>query len=82
MDLGTSNKTDQSGRWFFGPGVGPRWIEVEAEGFETFIFDYVDKADPKSNGAEKPAFIRPKNGGACPSQSMFVSRSATRRLDS
>ncbi len=66
MDFGTSTKTDQSGRWSFGPGAGPHWMKVEAEGFETFIFDYVDKADPKSNGAEKPAFIMPTNDNACP----------------
>lgn len=65
-DFGTSNKTDQSGRWSFGPGAGPHWMEVEAEGFETFTFDYVDKADPKSDGAEKPAFTKPANDGACP----------------
>jgi hypothetical protein len=65
MDFGTGNKTDQSGRWSFGP-AGPHWMKVDAEGFETFIFDYVDKADPKSNGAEKPAFTMPANDGACP----------------
>ncbi|MFP5226802.1 MAG: carboxypeptidase-like regulatory domain-containing protein [Acidobacteriota bacterium] len=66
MDFGTSNETDQSGRWSFGPGTGPHWMKVEAAGFETFLFDYVDKADPKSNGAEKPAFILPRNDGPCP----------------
>jgi hypothetical protein len=65
-DFGTGTKTDQSGQWSFGPGLGPHWMKVEAEGFETFIFDYVDKEDPKSNGAEKPAFIRPAINGACP----------------
>jgi len=66
MDFGTSDMTDSSGRWSFGSGTGPHWMEVKAEGFETFIFDYVDRADPKSNGAEKPAFIKPTNDGPCP----------------
>jgi len=65
-DFGTATKTDQSGRWTFGSGAGPHWMKVDAEGYETFIFDYVDKADPKSNGAEKPAFIMPGKDGACP----------------
>jgi hypothetical protein len=65
-DFGTSNETDQSGRWSFGRGTGPHWMKVDAEGFETFIFDYVDKADPKSNGAEKPAFIVPAKDSVCP----------------
>lgn len=65
-DFGTGTKTDQLGRWNFGSGVGPHWIKVDAEGYETFIFDYVDKADPKSSGGEKPGFIRPLKDGECP----------------
>ena len=41
-------------------------MRVNAEGFETFIFDYVDKADPKGTGADKPAFTMPAREGACP----------------
>jgi hypothetical protein len=66
-DFGTDTKTDQSGRWSFGRGTGPQWMNVDAEGFETFIFDYVDKADPNNNGADKPAFIRPPKDASCPS---------------
>ena len=41
-------------------------MKVDAEGFETFIFDYVDKAAPKSDGGDKPAFIVNPKDGTCP----------------
>jgi hypothetical protein len=65
-DFGTSTNTDQSGRWSFGKGTGPHWMTVDAEGFQTFIFDYVDKAEPKNSGADKPAFIVHPKDGTCP----------------
>jgi hypothetical protein len=64
-DFGSSQRTDESGRWSFGRGTGPHWIKVDGDGFETFIFDYIDKEDPKNNGADKPAFMLPAKDGAC-----------------
>jgi len=65
-DFGSSQWTDESGRWSFGRGAGPHWMKVDGDGFETFIFDYVDQAEPKNNGADKPAFIQPAKDAACP----------------
>jgi hypothetical protein len=42
-------------------------MKVDGDGFETFIFDYVDKEDPKDSGADKPAFMLPAKDRACPS---------------
>jgi len=66
-DFGSSQRTDESGRWSFGSGSGPHWMKVDGDGFETFIFDYVDKEDPKDSGADKPAFMLPAKDRACPS---------------
>lgn len=41
-------------------------MRVEGNGFEPFTFDYVDGADVKSTGANKPAFILPGTQHACP----------------
>ena len=65
-DFGTSQQTDELGRWSFGSGAGPHWMMVDGVGFETLIFDYVDQAAPKSSGADKPAFILPGMDHACP----------------
>ena len=64
-DFGTSQQVDELGRWSFGANAGPHWMRLESEGFETFIFDFVDQADPKDNGADKPAFIPSPHGKAC-----------------
>ncbi len=65
-DFGSSQRTDESGRWSFGSGSGPHWMKIDGDGFETFLFDYVDKEDPKDSGADKPAFMLPAKDQACP----------------
>jgi hypothetical protein len=64
-DFGTSTKTNELGQWSFGAGTGPHWMEIEAEGFETFIFDYVDQAEPHDSGGDKPAFTLPPKNAKC-----------------
>jgi hypothetical protein len=64
-DFGTSTRTDAQGRWNFGSGVGPHWINVQADGFEQFIFDYAEPGKEKDNGADKPAFIRTPKDTDC-----------------
>jgi len=39
---------------------------IQADGYETFIFDYVDKEDPKNTGADKPMFTLAPKDRTCP----------------
>jgi hypothetical protein len=64
-DFGTSQQTDDGGRWNFGRGAGPHWMKVEDDGFHTFLFDYVDKENEKSNGADNPAFLQKPKDKSC-----------------
>jgi hypothetical protein len=64
-DSSASQDTDEAGRWSFGSGAGPHWVEVEGSGYQTFQFDYVDKDHPKSNGADNPALLSTPADGAC-----------------
>ena len=70
-DFGTSQQTDAQGRWSFGPHAGPHWMQIQADGFEPFIFDYVETGNEKDSGADKPAFIRTPEGLSC-KQSIHV----------
>jgi Carboxypeptidase regulatory-like domain len=61
-----SQETDKAGQWNFGRGAGPHWMQVEGRGFQTFEFDYVDKEEQKSSGADNPAFLSKPKDGSCP----------------
>ncbi len=64
-NFSTSQETDADGHWSFGRGAGPHRMEVEGSGYQTFQFDYVDKADQKSTGADNPEFLTRPKDAAC-----------------
>ena len=64
-DSSTSQETDKAGNWSFGRGAGPHWMEVEGSGYQTFQFDYVEKGDQTSSGADNSAFLSRPKGGSC-----------------
>ncbi|MGD0649303.1 MAG: carboxypeptidase-like regulatory domain-containing protein [Acidobacteriaceae bacterium] len=64
-NFSTSQETDKAGQWSFGRGDGPQAMEVEGRGYQTFQFDYVDKENQKSSGADNPAFLLKPKGGSC-----------------